>query len=226
MIHRFVGAGLRKCYRQFKASTITGKRKFKVSYSKHVSSEAESIVALMIFEDHHQAASDMNYVENYYPISIQLLNQGGFLLLRKEFFPWATLLTEAIRSALTDDIFHRHKKEAINFGRNLVIGNASIYKTFKEAVIGIQSTDVYFSDNGIAVLHTELVGYYLEAYTGDKFKEMFDKNKRKAGDTSKVAHRPKMQLVNGQNDGDGFICKKREREEQQKSQSAKKNTAR
>jgi hypothetical protein len=150
-------------------------------------------------------------VENYYPMSIQLLNQGGFLLLRKEFFPWATLLTEAIRSALTDDIFHRHKKEAINFGRNLVIGNASIHKTFKEAVIGIQSTDVYFSDNGIAALHTELVGYYLEAYTGDKFKEMFDKNKRKARDTSKVAHRPKMQLVNGQNDGDGFICKKRER---------------
>jgi hypothetical protein len=211
MIHRFVGAGLRKCSRQFKTSTITGKRKFKVSYSKDVSSEAESIVALMILEDHHQAASDMNYVENYYPTSIQLLNQGGFLLLRKEFFPWATILIEAIRSAFTDDIFHRHKKEAINVGRKLVLGNASMYKNFEKTVIGIQGADVSFSHDAIAALHTELAGYCLEAYTGDKFKEMFNKNKRKAGDTSKVAHRPKMQLVNGQSDGGGVISKKRER---------------
>ena len=67
MIHRFVGAGLRKCSRQFKANTITGDRKFRVAYSRDTSSEAEAILAVMTLEDHHQAASDMDYVENYYP---------------------------------------------------------------------------------------------------------------------------------------------------------------
>ena len=115
----------------------------------------------------------------------------------------------------------------------MVFDDASIYENFKKAVTGVQGADVAvsFSETAVLALHTELVGYYLEAYTGDKFKKIFNENKRKAGDTSKVAHRPKMQLVgsssNGQSSsgGGGPVSRKKqkiaEKEERNKAEYEK-----
>ena len=209
LIHRLLGAAMRKCTSIFRSIKQARTRHFSKYYHIDDASGASAIINLITLDSHMQAASDIDYIQNFYPASIQMLNQGGLLSLKKELFPWGKMVTEKIYYTVTKKEIHRLRKTALQHFRNelMLDGYNNLLNSFWNSIIGIRDLfDTNFDEwqeyklekitlSAAKALHYELVSYFLEAYTSDIFKQVFSKQNNKSGDLSKTTHRVHMQVV-------------------------------
>ena len=187
-------------------------RKFKAD-SSTITDQSVAVLGLLekMYFSYATALTDTEYVQKYYPSSIGHLNEGGWCLLRKEFFGWGLLVMSQIRKSMTEQSAIAYKREVIRKGFEYLCNQQPLRRKFYSSFAALGVTN---EANAKDILFKTLVTYSFHAYTKWRFQQLVKnaKLRNKSGDSSNVAFRlvqaARGKSVNKRNsDKCGFVSK-------------------
>ena len=186
-MHRMVGAAIPKAIDKFCPAERQDEPVFRLLKSLSIK--------------HKDALNDAEYLANWYPDALRNENMGNLHLINPRFVEWASKISVFSVNFFNKRNLTMYRRNAISVGREQLYQIPNLFGVFKQAILA--NTDLCLlkiEEAKLEQLHRQLITCAFNAYSGFKWKDIFDKIKDDSDDKTNLPIRTLIQTT-GSADG-------------------------
>ena len=129
----------------------------------------KALTKMIVFDDDIKNLPEYN---GMYEIGDRICNKGGWSIVRKELYKWASCLICCVTNLVHEESIAAHQSQVLKEGISSLKENKKLEKLFKEALSGL---DIHLDEGLTSHLHDKLITKVFHAQSGVEIRNYFAK---------------------------------------------------